>query len=110
MASLCTARQFEHRAPTGVLNNRLLISVFLLSVIVPAPAVAQELDDTVILGGRVMDPETGRAEIASVGIRGDTIQAITVDDIRGRKTINASGQIVEVAEPGEWLRHPRAVP
>jgi dihydroorotase len=76
------------------MSIRLLISVFLLSMILPAPAFAQELYDVVILGGRVMDPETGRDEIANVGIRGDTIHAITVDDIRGRKTIDASGQIV----------------
>jgi N-acyl-D-aspartate/D-glutamate deacylase len=76
------------------MSMRLLISVFLLSSFMPAPAVAQELYDVVILGGRVMDPETGRDEIANVGIRADTIQAITVDDIRGRKTIDASGQIV----------------
>ncbi|NCF29906.1 MAG: D-glutamate deacylase [Gammaproteobacteria bacterium] len=76
------------------MSIRLLISIFLLSVVLPPPAVAQELYDVVILGGRVMDPETGRDEIANVGIRGDTIRAITVDDIRGRKTIDASGQIV----------------
>ena len=60
----------------------------------PLPAVAQDLYDVVILGGRVMDPETGRDEIANVGIVDDQIRAITTDDIRGRKTIDASGQIV----------------
>ena len=76
------------------MSIRLLISVFLLSLVLPAPAVGQELYDVVILGGRVMDPETGRDEIVNVGILGGQIQAITVDDIRGRKTIDASGQIV----------------
>ncbi len=76
------------------MSIRLLISVFLLSLVLPAPTVAQELYDVVILGGRVMDPETGRDEIANVGIVGEQVQAITVDDIRGRKTIDASGQIV----------------
>ncbi len=76
------------------MSIRLLSSVFLLSLIWPAPAVTQELYDTVILGGRVMDPETGRDEIANVGILADQIRAITTDDIRGRKTIDASGQIV----------------
>ena len=73
---------------------RLLIIFLLLSLVTPAPAVAQEVYDTVILGGRVIDPETGRDEIANVGILGDRIQAITTDDIRGRRTIDASGQIV----------------
>jgi len=76
------------------MSIRLLIYVLLLSLALPAPAVTQELYDVVILGGRVIDPETGRDEIANVGIRDDRIQAITTDDIRGRRTIDASGQIV----------------
>lgn len=76
------------------MSIRLLISVLVFSLVLPASAIAQELYDVVILGGRVMDPETGRDEIANVGITGETIRAITVDDIRGRKTIDASGQIV----------------
>ena len=73
---------------------RFLISLLLMSLTLPAPVVAQQLYDVVILGGRVIDPETGRDEIANVGILEDRIQAITVDDIRGRRTIDASGQIV----------------
>jgi len=76
------------------MSIRLLISVLFLSLMLPAPVVAQELYDVVILGGRVMDPETGRDEIANVGILGDRIEAITTDNIRGRRTIDASGQIV----------------
>lgn len=76
------------------MSIRLLISVLFLSLIPPPPAVAQDLYDVAILGGRVIDPETGRDEIANVGIRGERIQAITADDIRGRKTIDATGQIV----------------
>ena len=76
------------------MSIRILISVFILSLTLPASVVAQEIYDTVILGGRVIDPETGRDEIANVGILGNQIQAITTDVIRGRKTIDASGQIV----------------
>lgn len=76
------------------MSVRLLISVLVLFCFSPAPSVAQQLYDVVILGGRVIDPETGRDEIANVGIVADRIRAITVDDIRGRKTIDASGQIV----------------
>lgn len=76
------------------MSIRLLISMLFLSLMLPAPAVAQELYDVVILGGRVMDPETGRDEIANVGILGERIEAITTDDIRGRRSIDASGQIV----------------
>jgi len=66
------------------MSIRPLISILLLSLVLPAPAVAQELYDTVILGGRVIDPETGRDEIANVGILADQIRAITTDDIQGR--------------------------
>jgi len=55
---------------------------------------AQEIFDVVIVGGRVMDPETGRDEIANVGIRDGRIAAITSDALRGRETIDAVGQIV----------------
>jgi dihydroorotase len=76
------------------MSIRVLVCMLLLSLILPASAVAQELYDVVILGGRVIDPETGRDEIANLGILADRIQAITTDDIRGRRTIDASGQIV----------------
>jgi len=76
------------------MSIRLLISVLLLSLMLPVSAVAQEIYDVVVLGGRVIDPETGRDEIANLGILGEQIRAITTDDIRGRRTIDASGQIV----------------
>jgi N-acyl-D-aspartate/D-glutamate deacylase len=76
------------------MSVRILISMLLLSMTLPAPVVAQQVYDVVILGGRVIDPESGRDEIANVGILENRIQAITVDDIRGRRTIDASGQIV----------------
>jgi len=76
------------------MSIRLLVSVLVLLIILPASAVAQDVYDVVILGGRVMDPETGRDEIANVGILDDRIEAITTDDIQGRRTIDASGQIV----------------
>ena len=43
---------------------------------------AQELD-LVLLGGRVMDPETGLDAIRNVGIADGTVAIITEDDIRG---------------------------
>ena len=52
------------------MSIRLLVSVLLLSLTLSAPGVAQQLYDVVILGGRVMDPETGRDEITNVGIHG----------------------------------------
>jgi N-acyl-D-aspartate/D-glutamate deacylase len=72
----------------------LLIAVLLFAVIPASPVVAQATYDVVILGGRVIDPESGRDEIANVGITGNQIQAITSDNIQGRRTIDARGQIV----------------
>ena len=50
------------------MSIRLLISILLLSLMLPAPAVTQELYDVVILGGRVMDPETNFDAVRSLGI------------------------------------------
>ena len=50
--------------------------------------------DLVILHGRVMDPESGLDAARNVGINGSRIAAITEDDIRGRKTIDARSLVV----------------
>jgi N-acyl-D-aspartate/D-glutamate deacylase len=76
------------------MNSRLLIGMIFVSLLLPAATMSQERYDVVIIGGRVMDPETGRDEISNVGIVDGRIQAITIDDIQGRKVIDASGQIV----------------
>jgi dihydroorotase len=76
------------------MSARTLLSLLCLSLLMPTLAVGQAPYDLVILGGRVMDPETGRDEIANVGIREGQIQAITVDPIQGRRTIDASDKIV----------------
>ncbi len=76
------------------MKNMFLAPLLALFLLAPAAAGSQELYDVVIVGGRVMDPETGRDETANVGIVDGRIQAITVDDIQGRKVIDATGQIV----------------
>lgn len=58
------------------------------------PVAAQVVYDVVISGGRVVDPETGRDEIANVGIIGDRIAAITTESLRGGRVIDATGHIV----------------
>jgi N-acyl-D-aspartate/D-glutamate deacylase len=50
--------------------------------------------DLVILGGRVMDPETGLDAVRNVGIRGGKIQAITTGILRGKSSIDAKGLVV----------------
>ncbi len=55
---------------------------------------AQERYDVVLRGGRVMDPETGLDAIRNVGIRGQTIVAISEEALEGDRVIDVSGLIV----------------
>jgi dihydroorotase len=50
--------------------------------------------DTVITGGRVMDPESGFDRIANVGIRGGKVAAITAEPLVGGRRIDATGLVV----------------
>jgi dihydroorotase len=59
-----------------------------------APLQGQETYDLVITGGRVMDPETGRDEVANVGVRDGRIGVITTEQLRGERVIDATGHIV----------------
>jgi N-acyl-D-aspartate/D-glutamate deacylase len=59
-----------------------------------SPATAAPLYDTVILGGRVMDPASRFDHVANVGIRGGRIAVVTVRAIRGRSTVRAAGLVV----------------
>ena len=59
---------------------------------------AQQADyDLVILGARVVDPETMLDQVRNIGISGTEIAVITADAITGREQIDASGLI---AAPG----------
>lgn len=70
------------------------IAIAALLLPIAPPLGAQEIYETVILNGRVMDPESGRDQIANVGVRAGQIAAITVELIRGRNEIDATGLIV----------------
>ena len=50
--------------------------------------------DVAIVGGRVIDPETGLDGIRNVGIDGDKIGIVTERQIEGRETIDADGHVV----------------
>lgn len=74
---------------------REFLMVWLLLCVLLAPlGAAQKVYDIVILNGRVMDPESGRDQIANVGIRGERIAVITSEQIRGRRAIDATGLVV----------------
>lgn len=60
-----------------------------------APGVASAADyDLVIAGGRVIDPASGRDEIANVGINGGTVAAISTAALEGKHRIDARGLVV----------------
>ena len=62
---------------------------------VPATiANAAEKYDLVILGGRVMDPETMFDAVRNVGVKDGKIAIITKDKISGKETIKAQGHVV----------------
>lgn len=93
------------RVSTSVLFVGLLSSGLLLGCSFEAPDpqdtgseenARRELGtyDLVILDGRVMDPETGRDEVANVGVHDGRITIITTESIQGTQTIDAAGHIV----------------
>ena len=50
--------------------------------------------DTVIQGGRVMDPESGLDSVVNIGILEGQVRAISGDNLGGRRVIDATGLIV----------------
>ena len=70
--------------------------------------------DVVIIGGRVLDPDSGFDGLANVGIDGSTITAISREALQGATTIDATGRVVSPGfidllsyEPnsfGVWLK------
>jgi N-acyl-D-aspartate/D-glutamate deacylase len=79
------------RASTAVLT---LPALLLATGGCGEPPMESDGYDLVILGGRVMDPETGRDGVANVGVVGDRIAVITTNHIQGDRTIDATGHIV----------------
>jgi N-acyl-D-glutamate deacylase len=52
------------------------------------------LYDLVIIGGRVLDPETGLDGVRNIGISDGKIKAVTDENIAGKRTVEASGLVV----------------
>ena len=50
--------------------------------------------DTVIQGGRVMDPESGLDAVFNVGIRAGRVEALSAEHLDGNRVINATGLVV----------------
>ncbi len=73
-----------------------IILVWTLTGAAAAAPLEQEAPayDTVVRNGRLIDPETGRDQIANLGIRGEKIAVITPLPIRGQREIDATGLVV----------------
>ncbi|MCL1817413.1 MAG: hypothetical protein FWG35_00690, partial [Spirochaetaceae bacterium] len=50
--------------------------------------------DLVVSGARVIDPETGRDEVLSVGVSGGSITAVAKNDLAGKRRINGEGLVL----------------
>ena len=57
-------------------------------------AVNAQTFDTVILNGRVMDPESGLDAVRNVGITGGKVRSISANSMKGKNTIDAKGLVV----------------
>ena len=67
--------------------------IFFASLFFAAAAFAQSYD-TVLKGGRVMDPETGIDAIRDVGITHGSIMRISSEPLTGKRVLDAKGLIV----------------
>jgi dihydroorotase len=79
-------------------RTKLLILVAFAICLLNSPelrtASADEAFDTIIVNGRVMDPESGLDAVRNVGIRAGKIAAISQAPLRGNATIDAKGLVV----------------
>lgn len=75
-------------------SRRTLPALILALAAFAAPAGASESFDLVLKGGRVIDPETRLDAIRNVGIRGDTIAAVSTEPLEGKRIIDTSGLVV----------------
>jgi N-acyl-D-glutamate deacylase len=86
------------------LDRRTLLALGAASAIaLPAAARAQQMQmrpnedgpyDLVLIGGRVVDPETGLDAVRNVGIKGDRVAAISEAPLEGAEALDAAGMIV----------------
>ncbi|MBL4802045.1 MAG: amidohydrolase family protein [Emcibacter sp.] len=74
---------------------RYFIQLMIAVCILISPAVAADgLYDIAIIGGRVIDPETGLDAVRNVGVSGNKIMIISKDKIKGKVVLEAAGLVV----------------
>ncbi|MCK9857568.1 amidohydrolase family protein [Paenibacillus sp. ATY16] len=94
----------EHQKDGGRKRYRLFVLLFALVIGVTGmlssgrasgAAVSETVYDTVIAGGRVMNPETGLDKKGwNIGVNGSRIAIVTSKPLKGKHVINAAGLIV----------------
>lgn len=80
--------------PKSNFKNSFAILLMILSLALAARALGATEYDLVVLGGRVMDPESGLDAVRNVGVKDGRIKIITANSIEGAETINAKGLVV----------------
>jgi dihydroorotase len=80
--------------PKALITPALVAIAALLASNLHIPASADETYDTVIVSGRVMDPESGLDAVRTVGIRAGKIAVISQSPLKGNSTIDAKGLVV----------------
>ena len=79
-------------------TSRLITATLFCSLVFSSSAqtksYSSEVYDTVVMNGRVMDPETQTDRVANVGIRHGQIARITSDNIKGKQLIDAQGLVI----------------
>ena len=74
--------------------HKVAALVLVASYWLTACARTPESFDLVLRSGRVVDPQTGLDAVRDVGIRGDIIARISVEALRGSRTIDAHGMVI----------------
>ena len=92
---------FIRRADCASGRNRIVFvgALFLLVsfAFVLTPVTEGQLTDTfdlVLIGGRVMDPESGLDAVRNIGISGGRVSAITAERLQGKQVVDVSGLVV----------------
>ena len=65
-----------------------------LCVLLAVSCTAEPVHDLVLLGGRVMDPETGMDSVLNVGITAGRIQVLSAEPLAGATVVDVTGLVV----------------
>jgi N-acyl-D-aspartate/D-glutamate deacylase len=104
---MAVSRRFHRLLAISAFVVAFAIAILTLATIHQAEAA--ESFDIVIIGGHVMDPESGLDAVRNVGIRNGKIAAISEKPLSGKSNIDAKGLVVAPGfiDPHEHGQDPR---